>query len=115
MRLLVCGSTEFTDRDKMTHELAKIGWKKVKVVIHGDARGADRMAGEIAKLYKKRVKKFPAKWKLYGRAAGPIRNQKMLDKGKPNFVLAFPMENSVGTWDMVMRAKKAGVKVRVIK
>jgi hypothetical protein len=33
-----------------------------------------------------------------GPAAGPIRNQLMLDKGKPDVVLAFPARPEPPTW-----------------
>lgn len=46
-----------------------------------------------------------------GKAAGPIRNQRMLDEGKPDLVVAFP--GGRGTADMVRRAKAAGVPVRL--
>ena len=29
---------------------------------------------------------YPADWDKFGRAAGPIRNQQMLDEGKPNMI-----------------------------
>lgn len=45
-------------------------------------------------------------------AAGPIRNQHMLDIGKPDVVLAFP--GGRGTEDMIRRAEKAGVPVKRI-
>lgn len=44
------------------------------------------------------------------RAAGPIRDQEMLDKGKPDLVVAFL--GNRGTADMVRRAREAGVPVR---
>lgn len=61
----------------------------------------------------------PAKWKVYDRAAGPLRNQAMVDKG-PNFFLAFPQFRTreeaalrrarrSGTHDCIERAVKAGV------
>lgn len=43
------------------------------------------------------------------RSAGPKRNQRMLDKGKPDLVLAFP--GGDGTADMVRKAKSAGVPI----
>lgn len=52
---------------------------------------------------------FPADWVTLGKAAGPIRNQQMLDEAKPDWVVAFPGGN--GTADMVRRARKAGVKI----
>ncbi len=52
---------------------------------------------------------FPADWKKYGKKAGPIRNQQMLDEGQPEVVIAFP--GGRGTADMVRRAKKKGIEV----
>lgn len=94
------------------------GLSKTKVtIIEGDARGADTQAGEIAWLHNFDLKIYPADWNKHGKAAGPIRNQQMLDEGKPDIVLAFhdDIENSKGTKDMVKRATKAGIPVQVIK
>ena len=52
---------------------------------------------------------YPAPWKRFGPSAGGIRNQQMLDEGKPDLVVAFP--GGKGTADMVRRAENAGVKV----
>lgn len=81
----------------------------VECVIHGDAKGADRMAGEWAEMHCIPVTKFPASWNLHKRAAGPIRNEKMLKEGKPDLVIAFPGGN--GTKHMVKISKEADVKV----
>lgn len=59
--------------------------------------------------------KFKADWETHGRFAGAVRNEQMLDEGKPDLVLAFPDKDSVGTWDMVRQAKKAGIETWVIK
>lgn len=56
---------------------------------------------------------FPADWSRHGKAAGPIRNQQMLDEGKPDIVVAItdkPLEESRGTADMVRRAQAAGIR-----
>jgi hypothetical protein len=52
---------------------------------------------------------YMADWDGLGRKAGPIRNQRMLDEGKPDLVIAFP--GGRGTADMVRRAREAGVEV----
>lgn len=52
---------------------------------------------------------FPADWAAYDRAAGPIRNARMIAEGKPDIVLAFP--GGRGTANMVAQARKAGVRV----
>lgn len=48
-----------------------------------------------------------------GKAAGPIRNQHMLDGYHPDMVVFFhhDLSSSKGTKDMVERARKAGVPV----
>ena len=57
------------------------------------------------------VEKYPADWTRYGYAAGPIRNQQMLDEGRPSLVLAFhnDFEHSKGTKDMIDKARKANI------
>ena len=79
-------------------------------VIHGNAPGADTIADIWARSNNKAVTPYPADWIKHGVAAGPIRNQQMLDEGKPDLVLAFPGGN--GTADMCSRAKKALVPVK---
>lgn len=86
------------------------------IIIHGAAKGADTMAGIIAKnLGFKDVIPVPAEWEKYGKAAGPIRNKKMLDM-EPELVIAFhnDLENSKGTKNCVEEAEKRGIEVKVI-
>lgn len=85
--------------------------------MHGGATGADDMAGACAEFADSitEVIVVKADWKQYGRAAGPIRNQQMIDC-HPDLVLAFhnDLEHSKGTKDCVNRARKAGIDVRHI-
>lgn len=85
------------------------------VVIHGDARGADTIAGRLAEESGLRVIAFPAAWGRYGRAAGSLRNAQMLEEGRPDVVYAFAVDLAMsrGTADMVARARRAGVKTFV--
>jgi len=114
MRVLVCGGRDFNDWVKacgvFDSEDEHLG---IDVVIHGAARGADSLADRWARERGKPTLPFPADWHLNGRAAGPIRNQRMLDEGKPNIVIAFP--GGRGTADMVRRARAAGIPVEEIK
>lgn len=84
-------------------------------VVHGAAKGADSIADQWCKEANVEVKRYPANWAKYGKKAGPLRNQQMLDEEEVDYVIAFPLDNSIGTWDMVDRAKKAGIKVEIIK
>lgn len=79
------------------------------VIITGCAPGADRCADGWAVCNWTQLLEFPADWRTHGKAAGPIRNQRMLDEGKPDVVIAFP--GGRGTADMVRRAERAGVRV----
>lgn len=78
-------------------------------IISGAAKGADSVAIDWAIVNWIQFCEYPADWDHHGRAAGFIRNQKMLNEGRPDLVLAFP--GGRGTEDMVRRALKAGVKV----
>lgn len=110
MRVLVCGGRDFNEYESLEYFLdAFRAENDVSVVIHGAARGADSMAGEWAKSRGIPVIVFPADWNRHGRAAGPIRNKKMLDEGKPNLVISFP--GGRGTANMMEQARAAGVPV----
>ena len=71
-------------------------------IIHDGAPGADTLAAEVAQELGIRARAYPADWRKHGRAAGPIRNQLMLDDGKPDILVAFP--GGKGTADMIRRA-----------
>lgn len=45
----------------------------------------------------------------YNAKAGPDRNQRMIDEGRPGLVIAFP--GGDGTADMIHRAQEAGIEV----
>lgn len=126
MRVLVCGDRRYQDRAAVYRELdALYGMGDEVVVIEGGAMGADRFASDWCERYEGEPEswvithiRFAAEWDRYGRAAGPRRNQQMLDEGHPDLVLAFHDNlntQSRGTKDMVSRARKAGIPVRVIE
>lgn len=83
----------------------------IDVIIHGSSRGADSMAGAFARWAGIPVLEFPADWSRDGKAAGPIRNARMLEDGRPDLVVAFA--GGKGTSDMVARARRAGVQVLI--
>lgn len=110
IRVLVCGGRDFSDVDTIHRTLDRLHKARlIDCVIEGNARGADRIAGYWARKNRIDNRKFNADWTKYGNAAGPIRNQTMIDKGLPDVVLAFP--GNTGTADMVRRARAAGIEV----
>ncbi len=113
MRVLVCGGRGFTDAKLIASTLDPMHAERpFSTVIHGAAPGADTLAGEWATSRGIPVVAFPADWKGQGRAAGPIRNKRMLDEGRPDLVIAMP--GGRGTANMISQAEKAGVAVKII-
>lgn len=84
----------------------------ISLIIQGQAPGADTVAGMFAFQHGIPQWAFPADWSTYKRRAGPIRNQQMIDEGKPDRGLGFP--GSHGTADMARRLRKAGVPYNLI-
>lgn len=137
LRILVCGGRDYQDRSRVVLELDRLTIdegdmmpRKGTVIIHGACRtGADRWADEWVVVNWCQFEEYPADWSnierpgavirrrkdgsLYDAAAGPFRNQRMIDEGKPDLVVAFPGKD--GTADMVRRAAAAGVPTLVIQ
>lgn len=112
MRVLVCGGRNYSDEAFVRWVLDVLNEKKhIDMVIHGCAAGADSFGETWATSRPGECTAFgvPADWKTHGKAAGPIRNARMLELGKPDLVVAF--EGGTGTADMVSRARSAGVRV----
>lgn len=120
MKILVCGSRDWSDR--ATIERALLALPAETIVVHGFCRGADLLAGSVARSLGMTVRFYPADWEKYGRSAGPRRNAEMLRAehlpSEPiDLCLAFhdDIERSRGTLDMVTKARGAGIEVRVIR
>lgn len=115
MRVLVCGSRSWTNREVIREQLSQL--PADTVVIHGDCRGADRLAAGVAAELGFDIEAYPADWEEFGRAAGPIRNDDMLYEGKPDRVIAFHHElnpTQGGTGDMIRKARRHGIPVVVV-
>lgn len=110
MRLLVCGGRDFRDKPMA---FAVLSWLRKSydefVIIQGGANGADALARDWCRANGVQFITEFARWDLWGKRAGPIRNADMLHKHNPEMVLAFP--GGTGTADMVRRSRKAGLIV----
>ena len=116
MRVLVCGDREWTHETTIRRRLQQL--PRDATIVHGAARGVDRLAAVIARRLgwsAEQIEAFPAEWDRLGTSAGPRRNQAMLNSGI-DLVLAFhnDLTQSKGTADMVRRAQAAGVPVEII-
>ena len=108
MKLLVTGARQYGDTDYLNAVLDCIAPARV---IEGAARGADELAHRWAASRGVPNDRYPAEWNKYGRAAGPVRNKRMLDEGSPDLVVAFPEAGGRGTQNMMRQALKAGLTV----
>ena len=118
MRVLICGGREFSDEQRLREILVAFVWHGEQIgpgctVITGGARGADTLAHQWALKCGCETEVYHADWDKHGRAAGPIRNQEMLDKGRPDLVIAFP--GGRGTAHMMRIAKAAGIAVHEVR
>ena len=111
MRVLVCGGRDFLDTLALYAELDRIhGNTPITCIIEGGAKGADYLAARwSARNGLKHHARYEADGTIHGKKAGPLRNQRMIDEGKPDLVIAFP--GGKGTADMIRRATKAGIQV----
>lgn len=122
MRLLVTGDRNWSYWEFLRDSLDSIDRSAsrqddpIEAVIEGECHtlvNADKMAAKWGAMRGIFVECYPADWKQYHRAAGPIRNQEMLTKGLPTNCAAFhnDLPNSSGTLDMVRRCLRAEIPV----
>ncbi len=111
MRVLVCGGRDLRDAELIESTLDRLLAARgpFERLIHGGARGVDRLAGTWARKNGVLEWDFLPEWHRAGTRDGSVRNQRMIDEALPELVIAFP--GGDGTADMVERAKAAGVEV----
>lgn len=116
-KILVCGSRTARDYEyvkELLFDLTKVfAEDDSPLIIVGGAAGVDSFAEKAAIDLGINYVVYPADWTRYGNAAGPIRNQEMLDKEDPNLVVAIWDGESRGTLDMIKKSIKYGVDVVV--
>jgi hypothetical protein len=77
---------------------------KVTKVVSGGARGIDHCAELYAKQYRKKLEVYKPDWDKYGKRAGFIRNELIINNA--DYVLAFWNGESKGTLDSIRKAHK---------
>jgi hypothetical protein len=113
LRVIVCGSRNWLGLHKIKERLKHL--PPETIIISGHCKGADMLGEWAAKDLGFTAEVYPADWRTHGYAAGPLRNQQMLDTGA-DLVIAFHnnIAASKGTKDMLSRAVKAGVPIELI-
>ena len=108
MKLAIVGGRDFKCYEVLTTWANSIFYMlstDSKIVVSGGATGADSLAKKYTDEHIVEYKEFPADWDAYGKAAGFIRNQQIVDEC--DMVLAFWDGKSKGTQDTINKAKKA--------
>ena len=118
MKILISGDRNWTDKiivEAVIRGVSEMFWGTE--IVEGCAKGADHKAelavenirddcGGDGRVF---VDHHPADWEKYGKGAGPVRNQEMLETD-PNVVIAFhnDISASKGTKDMINRSLNEG-------
>lgn len=121
-RIIICGSRSFDDYELLKNCLDNFFKDNPDysfTVISGTASGADKIGERYATEKRLPLERFPAKWNVYGKSAGYIRNAEMLDYAMADdaepFVMAFWDGESHGTKQMIRLAKSKNVKTIIHK
>lgn len=128
MILCIAGDRECTDYSFLLDAINKCGFTNITEVVHGDARGADKLGEQWGKSQGLFVKSFPADWKnvsspnakvklnAYGEPynclAGFERNEQMA-KYADCFIILQPDGDTAGSSDMKKQAEKLNKPVYV--
>lgn len=108
-KLIIAGSRSVENYDVLLQAIknSEFDMDEFDTIVSGCALGADSLGIRYAMEHKKNIQRFPvsaADWRLHGKAAGPIRNQKMADVG--DALIALWDGESRGTLDMIGRMVK---------
>lgn len=118
MRVLVTGSRDWDDEAQLYAAFAAVfldvGKEKVSLVSGNCPTGADKMAEDLFKAMGYEIERHPADWGTFGKRAGYIRNQAMVDSG-PDLCVGFVKNNSRGASMTVKLAEGAGIKTYVYR
>lgn len=112
MKVIIAGSRLFLPNYNDVLVLDKYK-NSITEVVSGCAKGADAFGESWALWNNIPIKKFPANWELYGKAAGIIRNNEMAEYA--DGLIAFIVNNSKGTLNMIKQAKKNNLWIEIIE
>lgn len=117
MRVVVSGGRDFARMGRLFRELDSLralfgGFTFLGE--GGEPNGADRMARTWAQLRGIPTSCIVAEWQKFGKAAGPLRNTRLIDELKPDLIVAFPT-GGPGTTNMIKQARERKIKLEIFE
>ncbi len=105
--VVVSGGRHYPDAERVFETLDRVNqeYGPISLLVEGGATGADYYAARWAIARDVPHQSVPANWVKEGRAAGPKRNQAILDGTRPKVAVFFP--GGAGTADMRRRCEIA--------
>ena len=111
MKVIIAGSREFNDYDKLCKFCDHILQNQKEIeIVSGTAKGADKLGEKYATEKGYSIKRFPADWNI-GKSAGYLRNKEMAEYA--DALIAFWDGKSKGTKNMIDLAKKNNLKIKI--
>jgi hypothetical protein len=115
MKIIIAGGRHFNNY-VLLKQWCDFYFKNLKKenieIVSGTAKGADSLGERYATENGLNVKKFPANWEMYKKAAGYIRNEEMAIYA--DALIAFWDGKSKGTKHMIDLAEKHNLKIKVV-
>ncbi len=114
MKVIIAGSRHMPiDQQYLISKAIKKSGFKISEVVCGMAKGADTWGLWWALHHDIPVKRFPADWDTYGKAAGPIRNKQMADYA--DAAIIFIWDGSRGSENMRVQMEKLKKPVYIVR
>ena len=114
-RVIIAGCRNYTNYEQAKEYIdfciSNIRQKYELIFVSGGCTGADAIGERYAKENGFKLEVYPAKWKKYGKAAGPKRNAEMVKIG--DYFICFWDNKSAGTKSLIILARKANKKIAI--
>lgn len=115
-KVIIAGSRSFADYEKLKSVCDSILpnlYSEPRIsILSGTSSGSDSLGERYAKERGYTLNRYPADWKRYGKAAGPIRNRQMVKEA--DAAIIFWDGQSRGTKNLIEEANRHGLKVWII-
>jgi len=109
MKYIIAGSRDINLYDELCKLISKFDISNISTIISGCAKGVDKLGEEYAYKNNIQLEQYPAKWDMYGKQAGMIRNKEMSKIADGLIVLW--NDKSKGTKNMIDIMRKKGAPV----